>query len=174
MTDQTITPAEIDTDFDKRLTDLAIRQRDALARVAVATEMRNKFYDLFIKPYEDEIAARLKEVDDIENGLRADLMAYFNETGDRAPHPSVTIRVKQRWAYDKDDALDFAVKAGLDCIRYSLIVRDFEKLIEKTEWTGAERVNAPEVVISKLGHLAIHADAKAAAAAPPVWGNDEQ
>lgn len=157
------------TDFSTRLTQLA-QARDAVAkRKVVAQEMRAKFYALYVKPYDDEVAAADSALANQEAQLRADMLAEVLSTGDIGALPAgVTFVRGHEWMYDEEKLLEACQeKNATKYLRVKTTLNKIElnKTLEANaapDWMDVERVNAPSIRISsKLGDLTIKAEFEA-------------
>lgn len=68
-------------------------------------------------------------------------------------NPEITFRRASRWQYDDDEALAWALDHAPECVKHTLKKREFNKIADQTVF--AEKVNIPEIVLGKLGHLII-------------------
>lgn len=164
MTEQTV------NDFHKRLTKLAHLQAQKDERVRLAQEMRQRMYEAYVKPYDDEIAALTSTLEAVETSIREDALAWFRETGDSKPHTHLTVRRVHKLVYDKQAVLAHAIEQGHTQVirtKHELSVRDFENALKDTAFAslydtdalGGERGVRTETVyvvaMDKLGDLAI-------------------
>lgn len=151
----------MDINFNARILELAQAQQKAKARNELAQTMRDRFYALYVQPYEDEIAANQKAVDALEDQLRADTLAYIADTGDLTPHPSLTFRRTKKLMYDKTAALEACIAREANFMIRRVVeldVRAFEHAwaMGTIPWAQIEEVPAPTVAIAKLGDVLIH------------------
>lgn len=150
-------------DFDARLLELARLEQQVKERNEVAQQMRDYFFNLFVKPYDDEIAANIAELEAQRDQFDLDTLAYVAETGDKTPHSKITYRVMPRLVYDKAVVLKLAEDYGaahLIRVKRELDVRAFEKdwKAGRAEWASVEKVEEPEIALAKLGDLLIEAE----------------
>lgn len=161
-----ITETSTAEEFASRLTALALARDAAAKRKAVAEQMRAQFYALYVKPYDDEMAASDTALNQQEAQLRADMLAEVMTTGDVGALPKgVTFVRDHEWVYDELDVLAAARINGADdyirtklSLNKSQLNQDLEQN-KAPSWVEAERVPTPRIQISKkLGDLVIRVE----------------
>jgi hypothetical protein len=143
-----------DLDLHNLVLETARRQAAIDQRKAVIEQMIARFEEAYINHYRDELAALNKEADDLDSGLRESALFVFRETGDKAPHPAVTVSMRSKWVYDKGAALEAAQANDPTLVRVKpeLDVRAFERAMERgLHWFTADKEIIPTVSVGKLG-----------------------
>jgi hypothetical protein len=141
----------------------ARRQAAIDQRKAVIEQMIARFEEAYINHYRDELAALNKEADALDSGLRGAALDAFHETGDKAPHPAVTVSMRSKWVYDKGAALEAAQAndPALVRVKPELDIRAFEKAMERgLPWFTADKELIPTVSVGKLGAYLIIDEAR--------------
>lgn len=152
-----------DINFDERVKALALLEQQTEQRIAVAQEMLDRFYQLYVAAYAVEIEALRAHLEYEQRALKADYLRHVLTTGELRAHPSLQFVRRKRWAYDKEAVLREAKERGAtDFIRtkQELDVRAFEKALSagEVDWYGAEEINDPYVTIRPLGEILIQMD----------------
>lgn len=150
-------------DFSARLLALAREQRRVAERNAIAQQMRDEYYEQYIKPLDDEMAANSAALAEMEAALKADILKHALETGELKPHPAITFRRTTKLVYDKLLVLESLKREGVQeyiRVKEELDVRGFEKAWRTgaLAWLEVEQVVEPSIVLGKLGDLLIAAD----------------
>lgn len=150
-----------DFNIDARVKALALEQDRVAQRLVIARQMRQRFYEQYVQPYDEEIAALDDSVAKMEHDLREDTLAYALETGDFEPHSHITVRQVTKLQYDKAAVLATMKERGVANVirvKEELDVRAFERDYKNGHFPGldgVEQVVEPQVVLSKLGDLVI-------------------
>lgn len=171
--------AESPFDFAAALLHLEQERQRIKERNAIAEQMSERFYELLIQPYEDEIEANKQYIKDLEVKIVAAARKGAMEDGDFAPHPSIEVKRKPpTWEYDdkvmlaqiqtkaNDETLDedqrlairelLRVKAELNKHALNAAFKN-----NKFPWLQATPAPADVVItIRKLGDLTIQTEAE--------------
>jgi phage host-nuclease inhibitor protein Gam len=152
-------------DFHARLLALAREQRRVAERNAIAQQMRDEYYEQYIKPLDDEIAANSAGLAEMEAALKAEVLSHAMETGELKLHPAITFRRTTKLVYDKMSVLESLKREGVAeyiRVKEELDVRGFEKAWRagSLAWLeeAVEQVVEPTVSLGKLGDLLIAAE----------------
>ncbi len=151
--------------FNALVIALAIAQKEAAQRNAIAQAMRDQFYELFVRPYEDEIAATNQRLAQMEADLKAAARQHALETGDFKLHSSITVKRKPvQFVYDEAEVLEQAEAQGaMELIR---VKKELNKVALNASlkageypWVQAEPVHDVTVSIAPLGDILIMLEA---------------
>lgn len=152
-------PAPVN-EWDARLRELARLEARFAARKPVIDAMHKRFHELYVEPYERELAAMQGDIDALREAIRADARQHFLDTGDKKMSDYITPRIVEKWRYDKDAALEMALDRGdaqFVRVKKSLDVRAFEDALKRGAVSGydAEPVREVVIAIEKTGDLAL-------------------
>ncbi len=161
-------------DFDALVKEQAVLEQDAIERDKVDQFMRDRFFNEYVKSYDDKMAARKATIIENRAIIKYAAERHFLRTGDKPSHKAITISVSSPHKYNKDEALKWALKQGglrkdkYVRVKKELNVREFNADLKDgtITWSGAETVKKVTVSVdSKLGEYAIIAELEAQAAA---------
>src|SRR4051794_37727737 len=99
-------------DFNARVLALAKEQRRVAERNAIAQQMRDEFYNTYVKPYDDEIEANNQRLAEMEEALKADALRHIQETGEIRFHDAISFRRSTKLVYEKADVLAILKREG--------------------------------------------------------------
>lgn len=174
-------PPELEPPFDfaAALLHLEQERQRINARNAIAEQMSERFYEMYVQPYEDEIEANKKLLQDLEAQIIAEARKGALENGDFAPHPSIEVKRKPKtWNYDDKQTLEvIQTKANDETLDEAQRLAIRELLRVKTElnkhalnaalkdnrypWLPATPAPVNVIItIRKLGDLTIKAEAE--------------
>jgi len=139
-----------------RLVEIA-RVESAQDGIQFIEAQREELYKQWIEPLDNQISKLKAAGNALRDSLKDELMEYIATTGDTELHKAIVFRRKTRWAYDKDQALQWAKSNAPDSVRIkeSLDVRSFEKLLDAGFANGfdAEKVPTPEIAFKGVAEL---------------------
>ncbi len=151
--------------FSDRLLTLALLQRDAGERIEALQKARDEAYAKHLKALDDSLAQEKARTEQAMAQFKADVKAYFIETGDKdLGLPGVTIRREPAdWDYDEDTVAALALKHQPELLRTSLKKNDLKALLRGTppEWLSGVTKPLPtdyDIAVGKLGDLVIAAE----------------
>mgnify|MGYP000349531708 CR=1 FL=1 len=147
-------------DFHTQLLKLSALEQAVQERNEVAQVMMHRFHELFIQPYEREIAAGNKAVAD----LQAEIKAAAREAaldGEVNLHSHIEVKRKPvEWDYDEKEVLKLAIDLDakeLIRTKFELNKVPFKQGLNKGDypWAEAKMVKDVIVTIRPLGDLPI-------------------
>ncbi len=164
-------------DWNEMVKEQAVREQAAIEQDEIDLGQRIKFYGLYVKPYDDKLAARKQVIADGRAEIKAVAEKHFMATGEKAEHQALTVSVSDPFKYIKEDAVKWAMKqGGLRKDKYVRVKRELNVLkfnadlkAGKIKWNGAETSKKVTVSMDKaLGEWALIAELEAQVEAKPV------
>lgn len=146
-------------DMQQRVIDFAKQQAAMDQQAAMLREQIAALQALHITPLKNLLKLIEQGKADADSSFRAFLLEQFKSDGDQRPHPSIEIRMRPVWRYDREVALALAQVHAPDFVRVetSLKVVPLEGAIGRGEvsWLKVEKELIPTVAISKLGEYVL-------------------
>lgn len=146
-------------DMQQQVIDFAKQQAAMDQQAAMLREQIAALEALHITPLKNLLKLIEQGKADADSSFRAFLLEQFKTDGDQRPHPSIEIRMRPVWKYDRAAALALAQEHAPDLVKVerSLKVRDLESAISNGEvsWLKVEKELIPTVAIGKLGEYVL-------------------
>lgn len=122
--------------------------RAQLAEVAALIKERRTAFEASIAHLTESQKELAAAVATSEEGLRAEALATYHATHDRAPAAGVEIKLYKTMRYDPTRALDWAKRTGMCLVPESLDAKAFEKIAKATTIEFVEYDEEPKVTIA--------------------------
>lgn len=140
-------------DWNARILELGALEKETVEALAIKAQMRRRFYQQYIKPYDDEIAALEAAAKAARASLKADAEKHYTSTGEKPEHEALTVVVTNVAMYEDAAALQWAQEnERTEFIRVrkpELNKAAFKKAAPELDWAGVEMVRTARVDVSK-------------------------
>ncbi|HEX2905898.1 MAG TPA: hypothetical protein VHO69_03510 [Phototrophicaceae bacterium] len=164
MTDTPTVTQKTAADWQVLLEAEAREQQVICERIAVAQDMRQRFFDLYVRPYDDEITGLRARSEAVHAALEDMARLHSLATGERAFHPSIIVRAKpQTWTYNDGEVLKclkFAGVAALIRVKEEINRVELNKALRKGQYLWLPVIaDPPELTVTIMPIVVLEREA---------------